>query len=159
MNSIMTNYYPMFRMYQALRSQLMELLDDGDLSFTPGNGNPSLGALCRELGEVEQAYIDSFKTFTQDFSYRNSDPTLEQRVARLSAWFAELDAALEQTVAGLSEDDIAERVIDRGQNFKLPPMIQLEVYKEALLIFYGKARVYVSALGKPLPEQWQEWIG
>ncbi len=123
MNSIMTNYYPTFRMYQALRNQLMELLDDKDLSFTPSDGNPPLGALCHEIGEIEQSYIDSFKTFTQDFSYRHPDPTLAQSVARLSAWFAELDAALEQTVAGLSEDDIANRVVDRGHDFKLSPMI------------------------------------
>jgi hypothetical protein len=38
------------------------------------------------------------------------------------------------------------------------PTFQLEVYKEALLIFYGKASVYLKAMGKPRPQQWQEWI-
>ena len=70
MNSIMTGYYPTFEMYQAMRNQLMEILTDADLDYTPGGTNPSLGALCRELGEVEHAYIQSFKTFTLDFSYR-----------------------------------------------------------------------------------------
>jgi IS605 OrfB family transposase len=32
-------------------------------------------------------------------------------------------------------------------------------YKEALLIFYGKVSMYLKAIGKILPEQWQEWIG
>jgi len=50
-------------------------------------------------------------------------------------------------------------VIDRGGDFKLPPRIQLEVYKEALLIFYGKTDVYLKAMGKALPTQWREWIG
>jgi hypothetical protein len=27
-----------------------------------------------------------------------------------------------------------------------------------LLIFYGKASVYLKALDKTLPEQWQAWI-
>jgi hypothetical protein len=35
----------------------------------------------------------------------------------------------------------------------------LEIYKEALLIFYGKTSVYLKATGKELPEQWLAWIG
>lgn len=38
------------------------------------------------------------------------------------------------------------------------PTFQLEVYKEALLIFYGKASVYLKAMGKPRPPQWRERI-
>lgn len=158
MNSIMQEYYGLFELYQNLRRQLMTSLTDEDLAFTPGGDNMPLGALCREIGETEVAYIRSFETFTQDFSYRVDDPTLETSVARLSAWFAELDAELKNTVAGLSEQDLADRVIDRGGGFTLPPRIQLEVYKEALLIFYGKAAVYLKAMGKPQSEQWEHWI-
>jgi hypothetical protein len=32
------------------------------------------------------------------------------------------------------------------------------VFKEALLIFYGKSRVYLKALGKEMPKQWRSWI-
>src|SRR5262245_40798590 len=150
MNSIMREYFPTFQLYQAMRDQLMEILADDDLSFQPGGANRPLGELCREIGEVENAYIQSFKTFTLDFSYRNTTPGLEGSVARLSGWFAELDRELKATVEGLSEDDIKSRKIDRG-HFALPPMIQLDVYKEALLIFYGKAIVYLRAMGKTLP--------
>jgi hypothetical protein len=159
MNSIMTGYFPAFQMYQAMRNQLMETLADDDLTSTPGGANPPLGILCREIGEVERAYIDSFKSFTLDFSYRNTEPGLVQSVAQLVAWYAELDAELESTIAGLSEEDIAGRLIDRGGEFKLLPQIQLNVYQEALLLFYGKTVVYLKALGKPLPQQMQEWIG
>jgi len=44
-------------------------------------------------------------------------------------------------------------------DFKLRPAIQLSIYNEALLIFYGKASVYLKAMGKTLPEQWEDWIG
>ena len=159
MNSIMTSYFPIFEMYQAIRSQLMDILVDGDLSYSPGGANPSLGTLCREIGEVERAYIDSFKTFTLDFSYRNTTPGLENSVAQLSAWYAELDAELKATIEGLSQEDIDGRLVERGPDFKLPPQIQLEVYKEALLIFYGKAIVYLRAMGKTPPQQMQEWLG
>ncbi len=159
MNSIMTGYYPTFELYQAMRNQLMEILTDADLDYTPGGANPPLGVLCRELGEVERAYIESFKTFTLDFSYRNPEPGLEHSVARLSAWFADLDRELKATIAGLSEDDIRQRVVDRGGGFTLPPQINLSVYNEALLIFYGKVIVYLRAAGKLVPEQWADWLG
>ncbi len=158
MNSIIRDYYPTFEMYQALRNQLLEILTDDDLSYRPGGANPTLGALCREIGETEQAYIESFKTFTMKFAYGTSDPALEQSVAALTAWYTALDQALKQAIEGLSEEDIQGRQIDRGGDFKLKPFIQLNVYQEALLIFYGKASVYLKAMGKTLPKQWGEWI-
>ena len=157
MNSIIADYYPTFRMYQALRTQLMDSLTDDDLGYTPGGANLPLGALCLEIGETEYAYVQAFKTFAIDFSYRNPEPDLETSVARLETWFQALDAELEATIAGLSEEDVKTRQIDRGV-WSLPPLIQLEVYKEALLIFYGKVSVYLKALGKPRSRQWQDWI-
>ncbi len=160
MNQIMEQYYPTFEMYQALRGQLLDILEDTDLSFQPGGDNPTLGALCREIGEVEVSYTDSFKQWKQDFSYRYPEPAeVETSVARLRSWYAELDAELKQTVAGLSDEDLATKIVDRGHNFKLPPRINLIIYNEALLIFYGKVSVYLRIMGKELPEQWQHWIG
>jgi uncharacterized damage-inducible protein DinB len=159
MNSIMTEYYPVFELYQSLRDQLMALLEDDDLAFRPGEHNPTLGALCREMGEVQYAYIQSFTTFKMDFSFRNEEPDLESNVEKLRAWLTELDGQLKEVVSGLSEEDVSNRMIDRGPNFTLPPRIQLDVYKEALVIFYGKVSVYLRMMAKPLPEQWQRWIG
>jgi len=159
MNSIMSSYFPTFQLYQAIREQLMQTLSDQDLGYTPGGANPPLGVLCREIGEVERAYIDSFKTFVLDFSYRNATPGLENSVAQLAAWYADLDAELKATIEGLSEQDINGRLVDRGGDFKLPPQIQLNIYQEALLIFYGKAIVYLRAIGKTPPQQMQDWLG
>lgn len=157
MNSLITQYYPTFRLYQALRGQLLELLSDDDLRFTPGGENPLLGALCVEIGEVQHAYIQSFRTFQIDFRYRCPEPAMAGSVSRLAVWYTELDADLESAVSALSEEDIQTRQIDRG-GWSTTPLIQLEVYKEALLIFYGKASVYLKAMGKPRPQQWREWI-
>jgi uncharacterized damage-inducible protein DinB len=159
MNSIMTNYFPTFEMYQAIRNQLMEALTDNDLSYTPGGANPALGVLCREIGEVEHAYIDSFRTFALDFSYSNTTPGLENSVTQLVAWYADLDAELKAAISGLSEEDINGRLVDRGGDFKLLPQIQLNIYQEALLIFYGKAIVYLRAMGKTPPQQMRDWLG
>jgi hypothetical protein len=158
MNSIIKEQGPVLEQTQALRNQLMEILTDADLSYSPGGESPTLGALCREMGEVQQAYITSFQTFEQDFGYRVEDPELERSVERLAAWFQALDGELRAVLESLSEEDIQNRVIDRGGGFVLPPLIQLHIYREALLIFYGKASVYLKALGKTLSEQWQSWI-
>lgn len=158
MNSLMREYYPTFEYYQAMRNQLMEMLDENDLVFSPGGENPTLGALCLEIGETQVSYIESFKNFAQDFSYRNDEPSLERSVERLKAWYWKLDQELKSVLEGLSENDLRSRLVDRGGGFQLPLHIQLDVYKEALLIFYGKVSVYLKAMGKERPQQWQEWI-
>ena len=158
MNEIITQTYPMFELYQGLRGQLMDILTDQDLSYKPGQASLTLGELCRGIGEVEYAYIESFKTWTQDFSYRHPEPTVAEHVDQLKAWYADLDKQLRATIEGLSDDDVANRLVERGPDFKIPPRIQLEIYKEALLLFYGKARIYLEAMGKPLPQQWLDWI-
>lgn len=90
MNSITASYLAesVFAEYQGLRDQLMEILTDEDLGLRPGSETASLGALCREIGEIEHTYVESFRTFRQDFSYRNPDPELERSVAALKTWYA-----------------------------------------------------------------------
>lgn len=159
MNSITEGYYTIFEHYQAMRNQLMEILTDDDLAYHPGGENKPLGILCREIGAVEYAYIQSFKTFKMDLTYHNDEDGLAYSVEKLVAWFALLDHDLKAAIAALSEDDIQNKLIDRGPGFTVKPFVQLEVYKEAMLIFYGKVSVYLRAKGKPLPKQWQEWLG
>ena len=158
MNSIMQNYWPIFELYQAMRGQMLGVLTDADLLFFPGGANPPLGELFREIGETERAYIDSFKQFTCDFSYRNLEPAMAESVARLGAWFTELDHELKAAIEGLTDEQIQNQRVTRGPNFRPPIQIQLSVYQEALLIFYGKASVYLKALEKPMPEQVRDWI-
>ena len=158
MNNLTENYYPTFELYQSLRAQLMDTLTDEDLLFETSGENITLGALCRQIGETEHSYIQSFRTFTGDFDYRNDQPGLAESVERMVAWFAVLDTELKGVLSALSQDDLANRTIDRGGGFVISPTIQLEIYKEALLIFYGKADVYLKAMGKPRPEQWSAWI-
>jgi hypothetical protein len=84
-------------------------------------------------------------------------------VDAVKAWYAELDRDFMAAVAALSEEDIATRRIIRGdfdEDFFSPlPKIQLDVYREALLIFYGKVSVYLRSIGRPLPGNWPDWIG
>ena len=152
-----------FREYQQLREQLMAILTDADLARDLGGSSPTLGELCREIGDIEHAYVESFRTFRQDFEYRNPDPRLETSVAALVQWFGELDRDLVAALELLSEEDVRQRRIvrrDFDPSFFSPlPRVQLDIYREALLIFYGKVSIYLRAMGRALPGDWEDWIG
>lgn len=149
--------YDFLKMTSDLRDEMMSWLSDSDLEFTIA-GNVSLGALCRRVGEVQQMYIDGFKTFTMDWDYEVSNAVaLEASVDMLIEWYNELDEELRSVLDAFSEVDL-ERLIDR-QAFKATVEEQLRNYGEALLIFYGKATIYLNALDKRLTDRWHGWIG
>jgi len=149
--------------YQDLRDQVMAVLSEADLARDLGRGTQTLGALCREMGEVEHAYIDSFRTFRRDFSYRHPDPAIERDRDALVAWFHRLDTDLLAALDALSDEDVRDRHMDGADfdpgEFSPSPAVQLDIYREALLIFYAKVSVYLLAFGIPLPGDWASWIG
>jgi hypothetical protein len=142
-----------------LRDQLMGMISDQDLAYKLPGSNPTLGELCEEMGHIQQVYIQSFKTFKQDWGYRDSQVEATNSVASLSAWYQKLDAELVEALSGLSEDDVHNKQIDRGHRFTPSPYVQFLIYHEALLIFYAKASAYLKALEKPYPDEWKVGIG
>jgi len=52
-------------------------------------------------------------------------------------------------------DEDLTKIVDRS-GFTMPVELQLDVYLQALLIFLGKATIYLKAMNKPLPQQIQE---
>ncbi len=158
MNSLVASEFPLHET-QNLRYDLMNTLTDSDLAYTLPGDNPTLGELCREMGEVEHSYIQSFITLKQDWSYRNNEPDLATSVARLQAWYITLDNEFETVLRGFSEDDLHTKRIDRGHGFTPSPSVQFQIYREALLMFYAKASVYLKGFQKPVSDQWQAWIG
>lgn len=156
MNQFMQEQWSMFEGIAKQRMELLDSLSDSDLMFNPGGQNITLGALCREMGEIEYSYIQSLKTFKQDWSYRNTEPGLETSVSKLKTWYETLDSNLEETVSALSEEDF-KKTVDRG--FQMPVEIQLQAYMQALLIILGKLSIYLRAMNKPLPGNMEAWIG
>jgi hypothetical protein len=165
MNSLVRDHLPAtyFDAYQQRRDELMELLRDDDLAFRPGADTFSLGELCREIGDIEHSYVEALRTFRQDFDWRNPDPRMEQSVAALTAWYADLDRDLLAAIEALTEDDIAARRVKRVQllldDFSPLAAQELDIYREALLIFYAKVSVYLRIMRRELPEAWISWIG
>ena len=157
MKRYMQEKWPWIEGTHGMRSQLIDILSDADLSFSPGGQNMTLGALLREMGETEYSYIQSLKTFKQDWSYRNMEAGLESSITRLKTWYQTLDEEMKATVSDLSDEDLT-KTVDRG-GFSMPVDLQLDVYLQALLIFFGKATIYLKAMNKPLPQPIQEYIG
>ena len=157
-NRVMQERWPWIEGSHAMRAQAMDLLDDADLAFNPGGQNMTLGALCREMGEIEYSYLESLKTLKQDWSHHNEEAGLEGSVGRLKAWYTALDEEMKSVVSALSDEDLA-KIVEREGTPTWPVETQLEVYLQALLIFFGKLTIYLKALNKPLPKEFQDYIG
>lgn len=139
------------------RIALLEALNDADLAFNPGGTNMTLGALCREIGEIEHSYIDSLKNFKQDWSYRNREAGLDGSVARLKAWYQQMDEEMKSILSAFADADLT-KTIDRD-GFLAPVEMQMDIYLQALLIFAGKASIFLRAMNRPLPGGMQDWLG
>ena len=157
MNKMMEEVFPMIEGTHGMRAGLLDVLTDADLSFTPGGQAMPLGALLREFGEIEHAYVESFKTLKQDFSYRNAAPGLDTSLEQIRAWYHSLDHELRAVLGAMSDEDL-KRTIQRG-GFAPTVDVQLQIYLQALLIFFGKATIYLRVMNRPLPESIAGWIG
>lgn len=157
MNRMMNEKWPWIEAAQGMRSQLFDLLSDADLAFYPGGQNMTIGALCREMGETQHVYIQSLKTLKQAWSYRHTEADVVSSIARLKAWFQTLDDEMKAAMAALSDED-GNKTVDRGGE-AVTVAFQLDVYLQAVLIFLGKATIYLKAMNKPLPQSFEEYIG
>ena len=156
MNRIMNEKWPWIEAAHGMRSQLLNILSDADLAFSPGGQTMTLGALCRQMGETEHAYIQSLKTLKQEWSYRHPEADVASHVARLKAWFQTLDDEMQATITTFWDED-GNKTIDRGG--PVTGEFQLDVYLQAVLIFLGKATIYLRAMNKQLPPFFEEYIG
>ena len=158
MNSIMSQFGDLLKQTHAIRDALWDVLDDASLQHSLGGNTLTLGGLCKEMGEIEHAYAQSFITFKQDFAYRNLEAGLDGSVDRLRAWFAALDEELTAALDGLSEEDVQGKMIDRG-GWDLPMLTNFHIYREGLLMFLAKASIYLKSLRIPLPGDFGGWTG
>lgn len=157
MSKYMEETYPIIDATHEMRVELLDALDDRDLAFTPGGDALTFGALIREMGEIQYAYVESLKTFRQDWNYHNTTPGLESSLEQLKAWFAALDEEMKTIVGGFSDADF-DKPITRDSGYEAPVRMQLDFYVQAALIFFGKATIYLRVMGKPLPQSLKDWV-
>lgn len=158
MNRIVQTVLPVVEMTQTLRTQLIDTISDSDLAFRLHAATPTLGELCRRNGEIQMAYIDSLKTFSQHFDFRAPDATIGTDRAKLRSWYVDLDRELRTVIESLSEDTVNSRQVTRGSDYAMPLDIHVHVYREALLIFLAQADLYLRAIGKIPSERWESWL-
>jgi hypothetical protein len=157
-NAIVVQDLPVLQGTASIRDVVLGLLTDADLSYRLPGDNPTFGEVCREMGDVQRSYIDSFKTLKQSWDYRHADTNVQTSLAALKAWYKSLDDEMAAVLTAFSEADVASKTIERG-SFSPDLRLQVQIYIQALLIFYGKAACYLRALQKPLPEMFVQWVG
>ena len=156
MNRIMNEKWPWIEAAHGMRSQLLNILSDADLAFSPGGQTMTLGALCRQMGETEHSYTQSLKTLKQEWSFHHPEADVASHVAQLKAWFQTLDDEMQATITTFWDED-GNKTIDRGGPVTVE--FQLDVYLQAVLIFLGKSTIYLRAMNKQLPPFFEEYIG
>ena len=130
MNQARQSYLNLFEKYQDLKDGLLELISDDDLGHQI-QGSPSLGELCKEFGETEQSYINSFKPpYQLNFRYRNADAALTKNVSALAAWYANLDKEFKDVLEAFSDEKWEATIVHRG-SWPVPLRQNLDIYKEA----------------------------
>src|SRR5581483_9918192 len=107
--------------------------------------------------ETEHAYIQSLKNLKHEWSYRNTEADMVNHVAHLKAWFQTLDDQMKAAIVAFSDED-EQKMVERSGD-AVPIEFQLDVYLQAVLIFLGKASIYLKAMNKSLPQSFQEYIG
>lgn len=157
MSQFMQESWAMYEGTHAMRDAMLGTLTDADLVFTPGGSNATLGALVREMGEVEYSYVQSLRNFTQNFDYHNDEAGLDGSVARLTAWLQALDAEMKAALDALSDEDW-KKSITRDSGYETTINFQMDIYMQALLIYFGKFSVYLKAMNKPLTQAMKDWI-
>lgn len=156
-NRVLEEKWPWIEAAHGMRAQLLDLLSDADLAFTPGGQNMTLGALYCEMGDTEYSYIQSLKTLKQEWLSSHTAVDVVSSVARLKVWLQTLDDEMKAAITAF-EAEGENRPIERGDGTVTLPF-QLDVYLQAVLIFLGKGTIYLKAMDRTLPGFFQEYIG
>lgn len=139
-----------------MRGKVLASLTDADLNFAI-TGNPTLGELLADFASVEESYGESFKTLQQDWSNYKPGAALSS----VAAYQAAFDTSFGKVKSALSSYTMEQgKTVTVNRGGWEPTLVQqFDTYVQAVLIIFGKLTVYLRAMGKPLPERWNEWVG
>ena len=147
------------RGHHSMRDHLLTVVSEADLAYKLPGQNPTLGELLVELGNVQGADTHSFETLTLDWRHRHVPPPVPITIASLQTWFVAQDDAMRKALSRFTNEEAQIDQIDRGHGFIASPFVQVQIYREAVYIFYGKLSVYLKALERDAGEEWAAWVG
>lgn len=157
MNTLYQQQMPLTKQYMMIRDEIIAVVNDDDLRFSPGGSNPPLGEVLRELHNVYEGYATSFESREFSVDY-DASPGLAEEVSALKARSIELDRLLEEKIAALSEADL-QNTVKRGPDVEIAIPRQLSALRETMVVYYAKLSVYLKAMNKTLPQILQLTIG
>lgn len=140
-----------------MRDGALSRLSDEDLDSSPGGNNCTLGYLLKELADLQHSYTESLRTFRHDLKATVATAEVAQSVEALEKLFTTLDEQMAIALSRLQEEDY-ERLISRSDGVRRTVVEQLEIYNQALLIFFGKLVIYFHSMEKSLPEAIKQYF-
>ena len=131
MNRFMKRYPELMELNQKLRHDVLDAISDEDLGRTLGGDTLSLAELLLQQGRWEDDYVQ--------------------------AWFHGIEQSIKTTLEAMSDEELS-RPVKRGHH-SLPLEITAYTYRESLIIFAGKASLYLRSLGRPVSAHLKGFVG
>ena len=155
MNRLMKRYPELMEANQKLRHDVLDAISDDDLTHTLGGDTLSLAGLLLQQGRWEDDYVQAWHTLEMRHGSRSAPE--HQTVAGFRAWFAEIEQGVRTTLEAMSDEELS-RPVKRGAH-SLPLEITVYTYRESLIIFAGKASLYLRSLGRPVSAHLKGFVG
>lgn len=159
MNQIEKDFFQLLDMGMDVLASVLTKISADDLELKPAGTELSMGELCRQMCDTAHAYTESFLSKDMDFELRAPERDGPSTGAEFATYLRQLETRMKEVIRSFSDDDLATVKIDREERWMVPPVLQFHIYREALLIFFGKLDVYVRMLNVERPVLWVRWVG
>lgn len=143
-----TRFRAFWSFTRGLTTDLLRVLEEEDLDFSPGFGLGPLWRQFRHLGRIQSNYEEALRTRRVRFgepAVRCEDRSREG----LLSYVAAVDSALDETLGGLRWDariDWGDEDVDVFEHLR-----RMGAHES---LHHGQLVVYVTGLGRSFPQSW-----
>ena len=155
MNRFMKRYPELMEANQKLRHDVLDAISDEDLTHTLGGDTLSLGDLLLQQGRWEDDYVQAWHTLEMRHTSRSAPE--HQTVTGFRTWFHSIEQSIRATLEAMSDEELS-RPVKRGSH-SVPLEITAYTYRESLIIFAGKASLYLRSLKRPVSAHLTSFVG
>ena len=155
MNRLMKRYPELMELNQKLRRDVLDAISDEDLGHTLGGDTLSLAELPLQQNRWKDDYVQAWSTL--ELRHGSQSAPEQQTVVGFKLWFGSIEQDIRTTLEAMSDEELS-RPVKRG-TYSLPLEITACTYRESLIIFAGKASLYLHSLGGPLSAHLKGFVG